>query len=204
MPPPPRPPAEQPRRSHAFEHLSAWLTSNTGLQVVDFGGVNQSNLDFLTGLGHRLYADDLLRAADHFFAAKTGQKEEERYSAANIEEFLSQTLDFPDQTIDAVLLWDTLQYLNPALALALVERLYRASAPDCRLLAFFQPASPTLSGTPVSCRILDESTLETRPRGTPRKQQTFNNRGIEKLFQRFQSVKFFLTRDHVQEVIVRR
>ena len=34
--------------------------------------------------------------------------------------------------------------------------------------------------------------------------QLFNNRGVEKLFQRFHSVKFFLARDHLREVIVRR
>jgi hypothetical protein len=34
--------------------------------------------------------------------------------------------------------------------------------------------------------------------------QRFNNRGVEKLFQRFQSVKFFLARDNLREVVVRR
>jgi hypothetical protein len=34
--------------------------------------------------------------------------------------------------------------------------------------------------------------------------QPFNNRAIEKLFHEFGSVKFFLTRDHLREVIVRR
>jgi lysyl-tRNA synthetase class 2 len=34
--------------------------------------------------------------------------------------------------------------------------------------------------------------------------QIFNNRSLEKLFQDFQSVKFFLTRDRLREVIVRR
>jgi hypothetical protein len=34
--------------------------------------------------------------------------------------------------------------------------------------------------------------------------QIFNNRNLEKLFQEFSSVKFFLTRDHLREVIVKR
>ncbi len=34
--------------------------------------------------------------------------------------------------------------------------------------------------------------------------QLFNNRAIERLFQQFQSVKFFLARDNLREVIVRR
>jgi hypothetical protein len=31
----------------------------------------------------------------------------------------------------------------------------------------------------------------------------FNNRGLEKLFGRFESVKFFLTRDRLREVIAK-
>ena len=42
------------------------------------------------------------------------------------------------------------------------------------------------------------------PRGQRRPAQIFNNRSLEKLFQKYHSVKFFLTRDHLREVIVRR
>jgi hypothetical protein len=42
------------------------------------------------------------------------------------------------------------------------------------------------------------------PRNQVRPVQYFNNRSLEKLFQKFNSVKFFLTRDHLREVIVRR
>jgi hypothetical protein len=41
-------------------------------------------------------------------------------------------------------------------------------------------------------------------RGRRRPAQFFNNRSLERLFQDFQSVKFFLTRNHLREVIVRR
>jgi hypothetical protein len=41
-------------------------------------------------------------------------------------------------------------------------------------------------------------------RGQRKPAQIFNNRSLERLFQDFQSVKFFLTRDHLREVIVRR
>ena len=41
-------------------------------------------------------------------------------------------------------------------------------------------------------------------RGMRASGQVFNNRNIEKLFANFQSVKFFLTRDRLREVIVKR
>ena len=42
------------------------------------------------------------------------------------------------------------------------------------------------------------------PREERRPVQYFNNRHLEKIFQEFASVKFFLTRDNLREVIVKR
>jgi hypothetical protein len=42
------------------------------------------------------------------------------------------------------------------------------------------------------------------PRGTRKRAQIFNNRALERLFGNFANVKFFLTRDNLREVIVRR
>jgi hypothetical protein len=39
--------------------------------------------------------------------------------------------------------------------------------------------------------------------GLRRPAQLFNNRGLERLFGRFDSVKFFLTRERLREVIVK-
>jgi len=53
-------------------------------------------------------------------------------------------------------------------------------------------------------RIAGPKTVSLTPRGERKPVQYFNNRSLEKLFQRYHSVKFFLTRDHLREVIVRR
>ena len=55
-----------------------------------------------------------------------------------------------------------------------------------------------------SYRIVESKVLSLTPRGQRKAAQYFNNRSLEKLFQKFDSVKFFLTRDHLREVIVRR
>jgi hypothetical protein len=55
-----------------------------------------------------------------------------------------------------------------------------------------------------SFRIHGHRTIQLASRGRRQPAQFFNNRSLEKLFQDFQSVKFFLTRDHLREVIVRR
>ena len=46
----------------------------------------------------------------------------------------------------------------------------------------------------------DQLELQQGPRF--RLQRIFNNRNIEKLFQGFSSIKFFLARDNVREVLV--
>jgi hypothetical protein len=53
-------------------------------------------------------------------------------------------------------------------------------------------------------RIQDHKTIQMGARGRRKPAQIFNNRGLEKLFQDYSSVKFFLTRDHLREVIVKR
>jgi hypothetical protein len=42
------------------------------------------------------------------------------------------------------------------------------------------------------------------PRGEMQAAKHFNNRDLEKLFEQAASIKFFLTRDNLREVIIRR
>ena len=53
-------------------------------------------------------------------------------------------------------------------------------------------------------RIVDNKTISVVDRGLRPTGQVFNNRTLEKLFGKFESVKFFLTRENLREVIVRR
>ena len=72
------------------------------------------------------------------------------------------------------------------------------------ILAFFN-ANEKIKEIPLyHYRIQDAKTLLQVPRGAPQHVQNFNNRTIEKLFEAASSVKFFLTRDNLREVIVRR
>jgi hypothetical protein len=72
------------------------------------------------------------------------------------------------------------------------------------LLAFFHAEEKAELLPSYSYRIVDSKTISLAMRGERKPAQFFNNRSLEKLFHEFQSVKFFLTRDHLREVIVRR
>jgi SAM-dependent methyltransferase len=121
-----------------------------------------------------------------------------------VEQFLETALTFEDCSFDGVLVWDTLQFLSAPLLQIVVERLYRILRPGACLLAFFHSEEKIDTIPTYSYRISDHRNIVLVDRGRRRPAQFFNNRSLERLFQEFHSVKFFLTRDHLREVIVRR
>ncbi len=121
-----------------------------------------------------------------------------------IETFLRNNLDYPADTFDGVLLWDSLQFMGPALVNATVERLSQVMRPKSYLLAFFTANERVTEVMSYAFRIIDHKTILLAERGIRPSGQVFNNRNLEKLFAKFESVKFFLTRESLREVIVRR
>ena len=120
-----------------------------------------------------------------------------------IEYFLKQALDYPDGHFDGVLVWDVLEYLTPALLNAVVERLHKVVRPKSYMLAFFH-SDDKLQGVPsYTFRIAQVNSLEISQQGERKPAQLFNNRSLEKMFGRFESVKFFLTRERLREVIIK-
>ncbi|HTP87652.1 MAG TPA: class I SAM-dependent methyltransferase [Bryobacteraceae bacterium] len=193
----------QNRNSHGLDQFFASIRERSGLSILDLAGASQANITFITQLGHKLYSDDILRTLSASFGTDseflTRQAEPQR-----AEYFLQQSLDFPDDTFDGALVWDTLQFLAPPLLQLTVDRLSRVLRPGAYMLSFFC-ADEKAKAIPVnSYRIQDSKTLNLVPRGETRPAQFFNNRAIERLFHDFQSVKFFLTRDNQREVIARR
>jgi len=75
--------------------------------------------------------------------------------------------------------------------------------PGSYMLAFFH-ADDKLEAVPhYAFRIQDVKNLQLLQQGTRRPMQLFNNRSLERLFTRSDSVKFFLTKDRLREVVVR-
>jgi hypothetical protein len=171
--------------------------------ILDLAGASQANITFITGLGHRIYSDDIVRALDDAFGdgpdCFVNQSD-----PARVERFMGTTLDFPVSGLGGALLWDTLQFLAPPLLQAALDQLFHILEPGSSMLAYFHADERTTTLPVYSYRIADQKTIEIALKGKPRMAQYFNNRALEKIFQRFNSVKFFLTRDHLREVIVKR
>jgi hypothetical protein len=177
------------------------LRGQVGLNILDFAGASQANVSFITNLGHRLSSEDYLRSLEITFGNE--QFYENQDDPEQAEKFLQENLNFPEGNFDGALVWDALQFLSPPLLQATVERLHYILRPGSSLLAFFHADEKAEQVPLYSYRIADEKNLLLTPRGSRKRAQFFNNRGLEKLFQG-QTVKFFLTRDNLREIIVRR
>ena len=191
------------RVSNGLDQFFASIQGQHDLRILDLAGATQANISCITSLGHRIYSDDILRTLDLAFGGE-GDFLENQSDPARVEHFLSQTLDFPPAHFDGALVWDTLQFMAPPLLQFTIERLRHILRSSAYLLAFFHSEEKAETIPVYSYRILDPKTLSLSARENRKPAQFFNNRSLEKLFQEFQSVKFFLTRDHLREVIVRR
>ena len=189
------------RPSRGLEQFFAFLRDQAGLSILDLAGASQQNINFITNLGHRLYSEDFVRTLDDVFrdADPSDQANQSR-----IDQFLRQTLNFENEQFDGVLVWDVLQYMTPALLAATLDRLRTIVRPHAYLLAYFHADEKAQQVPFYSFRIKDSQNLILAQRGTRKPAQIFNNRSLEKLFQKFESVKFFLTKEQLREVIVRR
>jgi 2-polyprenyl-3-methyl-5-hydroxy-6-metoxy-1,4-benzoquinol methylase len=188
------------RPSRGLEEFFNYIRDQSGLTILDLGGATQQNVSFITNLGHRLYSEDFLRTLHETFG-ESGT--EEQSNSGQIEYFLRQSLEYPDDHFDGVLVWDVLEHLSPALLNAVVDRLHRIVRPKSYMLAFFH-ADDKLDAVPFyTFRIQETNSLQVAQHGARRPAQLFNNRSLEKLFNRYESVKFFLTRERLREVIVK-
>lgn len=193
-----QPPAA--RRSRGLEQFFFSIRDVVGLSVLDSAGASQDNIDFLIDLGHKVYTQDLVRSLDDAF----GSDPAEQTNPGRIQYFLKQNFDYPPETFDAILLWDALQFMSPALLNATVQRVYEVMRPKSYLLAFFTATERASEVPSYTFRIADNKTIVLGERDIRPPGQVFNNRNLEKLFGKFESVKFFLTRENLREVIVRR
>jgi hypothetical protein len=191
------------RASNGLDQFFCSIQDQGNLSILDFAGASQANVSFITTLGHRIFSNDILHTLDEAFGGE-GDFVTNQADPRRADYFLRESLDFSERSFDGALVWDTLQFLAPPLLQETVDRLFHVLRPQSALLAFFHAEEKANLVPLYNYRIVESKMLSLTPRGERKPAQYFNNRSLEKLFQKFHSVKFFLTRDHLREVIVRR
>jgi len=183
--------------------------------VLDLGSTSPSNIRLFTERGHRIYSEDLLTASTD---PDLVTKDEQGVAVLDSRKFLAENLVYPAAQFDVILCWNLPDYLDEGLVKPVVGRLWSVLKPGGMLLAFFHtrdagPDSPCHRFHIVGPDILEMQKIELRRearRGTGSNaisdgfqlQRVFNNRHIENLFRDFASIKFFLARDNIREVLV--
>jgi hypothetical protein len=192
------PAEETTRQSRGLEQFLLSLRDAGSTSILDLGVANQANINYITNSGHRISSENMLHILDSIWP------DPERSESRKIEDFLDECLNFPEKGFGGILMWDILQHLPPPLLEAVIERISCLLHPGAQLLAFFHSEEKARTIPAYSYRIVDSKTLLLAPRGLRNRESYFNNRALEKMFERFGAVKFFLTRDHLREVIVKR
>jgi len=173
--------------------------------MLDLGPAWQATLNFFIERGFRVTSDDLLHSWKDFLleeeqrlkSAATAAEAVDLTPAGRAVRFVQANLQYPPSSFDAVLLWDVLDYLEPAVAKQTVGCLTEVLRPGGIVFAIFHSKKPD---TFQRYRIADSSTLQvlSAPALCPA-QRVYQNREIQDLFARFRTVKSFVGRDQLRE-----
>lgn len=187
------------RRSTGFSEFIKWMAREEGLSILDLGSTSPANITFFIGLGHRFHQEDLLRlSADKSLIVSNSVGEK----TFDVDRFLGENLRFERQEFDAVMFWDLADYLPEPLVKPVIERIHVGMKPGAMLFSFFHTKDAGPEAPFYRYNIAAKDTIEMQPAAPFKLQRVFNNRHVENLFRDFSSIKFFLGRDNIREVLV--
>jgi hypothetical protein len=182
--------------------------------LLDLGPAWQTTLSFFIERGFRVSSEDILRGWKEFL-----NEEEAHLRNANVPgkvpgnaavndgldmtpsaravRFLTANLQYQKSSFDAVLLWDLLDYLEPAVAKQTVAWITELLRPGAVVFAMFHSKKP--EGF-QRYRVADSSTLQVISSAMicPA-QKVYQNREIQDLFARYRTSKSFVGRDQLRE-----
>lgn len=198
------------RRSTGLGEFNRALGKAEDLCILDLGPTSAPNIRHFTGLGYKVYSEDLLLASMDPALKVTG---EDGKPAVDSKRFLSENLNQQSGTVDAILCWDMADYMEESLVKPVIGRFWSVLKPGGVLLAFFHTKDAGPDAPCYRYHLKGDDALELQRIGSGdsgksggnsgwRLQRVFNNRHIENLFRDFSSIKFFLARDNVREVLV--
>lgn len=193
------------RTSTALAALQKATEGAEGMTVLQLGPTSARNINYFTNLGHGIYGEDIISAAaePHYMVETSDGKQ---FDAAK---FLAENLVPTSRRFDIALCWDTLDYVDPALAAPLAQRIFSIMKPGGYLLAFFHSRRALDTSTPLPephyrYHISGPGALDLQYDSDLALKNTLANRKVEEVLHDFASVRFMLARDNIREVLARR
>ena len=182
------------------DFLSA-LTRKENPVVLDLGPVIGSNIEFFLKLGIKVCMEDFLAAYSNpkYSTLVDGKV------TLNEQQFLGENFNYANESLDGLICWDFLSYLDPKFARTFVDRITARMKPDSLVLAFFRTQKSTAPVPLYKYRISSESFLEYIPVDRAMEiKKVYQTRDVTQLFTEFHSQKFYLLKHQVLEVLLRK
>jgi hypothetical protein len=185
--------------SYATKALQKFLTGLRGSEnplLLDLGPVVGSNVTFFgEQLGCRIRVEDIAADIDRHIKTNTLDQ---------LPDFFSKRFTQQAGTVDGILCWDVLDFLERPAAQSLATALSRLLKPDGCLLGFFSTAT-TQDSLYNKYVVVDESTLKYRTYPAPRaRQRNLLNGDIIKLFKDLRVTDSFLMKSKMREMLFRK
>ncbi len=180
----------------ALQKFLACLQGRPNPVIVDLGPVVGSNITFFgEQLGCRIRVEDVGSDID---------RHTKDSAADQLPAFFAQRFTEAPESVDGILLWDFLDYLDRPAAQSLAASLSRLLRPGGVLLGFF---STTDSREPVYTRyvVVDDCTLQYKTYPARRvRHRGLMNGDIIKLFKDLKVTDSFLMKSNLREMLFRK
>jgi hypothetical protein len=180
----------------ALKKFLVTLTSRASPVLLDLGPVVGSNVSFFgEQLGCKIFVEDIFADVDRH--VREGKLEV-------LPGFFQRRFHQAAGTVDGILCWDLIDYLDKASAQALAVELMRLLRPDGALLGFFGTAQPRDTRY-TKFIIVDDVNLRHRPYSAARgRQAILLNRDIIRLFSGLRVSDSFLLQNNLREILFRK
>lgn len=172
------------------------LQSRANPVLIDLGPVVGSNVTFFgEQLGCRIRVEDIAADIERHVKGNT---------LGELAAFFSTRFPQAAESVDGILCWDVIDYLDRPAAQALATSLTRLLRPDGALLGFFSTAEARAQ-VYTKYVVVDDANLRYRTYPASRaRQRSLLNRDIIKLFDGLRVTDSFLMKTHMREILFRK
>jgi SAM-dependent methyltransferase len=180
----------------ALRKFLASLTAREMPVLLDLGPVVGSNVSFFgEQLGCKIFVEDIFADLDRH--VRNGTVDE-------LPAFIHKRFPQAPESVDGVLCWDIVDYLDRPASQALAEEVTRVLRPDGALLGFFGTAQPRDTRY-TKYIVIDEVNLKHKSYQAARgRQAILLNRDILRLFSGLRVSDSFLLQNNLREILFRK
>ena len=186
-------------QTRALARFLASLTARPQPLLLDLGPVIGTNVTFFgEELGCKILVENLFKDIDRHVA-------ESRLD--ELPAFFERRFPQEDGSVDGILCWDVLDYVERPAAQVVARHLVRMLRPEGALLAQFGTAEPVESSRPTYTKyvVVDRANLQYRSYPAARgKQRPLLNRDIQRMFEPLRITEQFLLKTNLREVLFRK